>query len=268
MLANYLIGLREGIEAALIISILVTYLVKLGEKRHISKIFLGVGLALILSIGVGIALTELEAVVPANIEPAISGITSLVAVGFVTWMIFWMARQARAMSGNLRGLIDDAVTKSEWSLATVAFLAVIREGVETSVLLWSTAKTTGAGSSPVLGATLGLVSAAVLGYFMYRGSLRFNIGKFFRFTGAFLVLVAAGILGYGIGELQEIGWLPFLTQTSYNVSGIIPTDGLLDTILRGTVAFNNAPSVLQTIGWFGFLIPTGWLFFRNQKSAK
>jgi high-affinity iron transporter len=268
MLANYLIGLREGIEAALIISILVTYLVKLGEKRHLSKIFAGTIAAIILSIGVGIALSELESSVPTSVEPAISGITSLIAVGFVTWMIFWMAKQARAMSGNLRGQVDSAVSKSEWSLATVAFLAVIREGVETSVLLWTTAKTTGPNSSPVLGATLGLLTAAVVGYLMYKGSLKFNIGKFFRFTGAFLVLVGAGILGYGIGELQEIGWLPFLTSHSYDVSAAIPTDGVLDTILRGTLAFNNAPTVLQTIFWFGYLIPTGWLFFRNQKTRK
>jgi high-affinity iron transporter len=267
MLANYLIGLREGIEAALIISILVTYLVKLGEKRHLSKIFIGTGAAIILSIGVGIALSELEAVAPANIEPAISGITSLIAVGFVTWMIFWMAKQARAMSGNLRGQINEAIAKSGWSLALVAFLAVIREGVETSVLLWTTAKTTGPGSSPVLGATLGLFSAAVIGYLMYRGSLKFNISKFFRFTGAFLVLVGAGILGYGIGELQEINWLPFLTNHSYDLSGVIPTDGVVDTVLRGTLAFNNAPTVLQTIFWFGYLIPTAWLLFRNQKTA-
>jgi high-affinity iron transporter len=268
MLANYLIGLREGIEAALIISILVTYLVKLGEKRHLSKIFAGTVAAIVLSVAVGIALSELESVAPANIEPAISGITSLIAVGFVTWMIFWMAKQARAMSGNLRGQVDEAIAKSGWSLALVAFLSVIREGVETSVLLWTTAKTTGPSSSPVLGATLGLLTAAVVGYLMYRGSLKFNISKFFRFTGAFLVLVGAGILGYGIGELQEIGWLPLLSGHSYDVSAAIPTDGLLETILRGTLAFNNAPTVLQTIFWFGYILPTAWLFFRKQKTAK
>lgn len=264
MLANYLIGIREGIEAALIISILVSYLVKLGERKHVSKIFLGVLAALIVAIGLGIALTEFAATAPANVEPAISGLTSLLAAVFVTWMIFWMAKQSRAMAGNLRGQIDTAVAKSGWSLATVAFLAVVREGVETSVLLWSSTKSTANDSSPVWGAVLGLLTAAVLGYFMYRGALKINLGSFFRVTGAFLIVVAAGILAYGIAELQEIGWLPFLLQQSYNLTAAIPTDSLADTMLRGTIAFNNAPSWLQTIGWVGYVVPTALLFARAQ----
>lgn len=265
MLANYLIGLREGIEAALIISILVTYLVKLNERKQLPKIFTGVVLAVLISLGIGIALSELAATAPANTEPAISGITSIIAAGFVTWMIFWMAKQSRSMAGNLRGQIDAAVSKSEWSLALVGFLAVIREGVETSVLLWSTTKSAAVNEWPVWGAALGLLSAAVLGYFMYKGALRINLGLFFKITGAFLILVAAGIFAYGIGELQEIGWLPVLLSQSYNVSTWIPTDSFIETVLHSTVAFNNAPTWFQTLGWLIYAAPTAWLFTRSQR---
>lgn len=268
MLANFLIGLREGIEAALIVSILVTYLVKLGERKQVAKIFVGVEVALAVAIGLGIALTELEAAMPAELEPAISGGVSVMAAGFVTWMIFWMAKQSKAMAGNLRGQIDQAVMKSGWSLAVVAFLAVLREGIETSVLLWSSAKSTATDSSPIWGAVLGLLTAAALGYLIYRGALRLNLGAFFRITGGYLIIVAAGILAYGVGEFQEIGWLPFLTATSYDVSAVLPDHSLGETFLKGTMAFNNAPSVLQTIAWFAFAVSTGWFFAKSQMSKK
>lgn len=264
MLANYLIGIREGVEAALIVSILVSYLVKLGERKQVSKIFGGVSLAVLIAVALGIVLTDLEASAPANIEPAISGVSSLLAAGFVTWMIFWMARQSRAMAGNLRSQVDQAVTKSGWSLAVVAFLSVIREGVETSVLLWGNTQTKATDSTPIWGAILGLLTAAVLGYFMYKGALKINLGLFFKITGGFLIFVAAGIFAYGVGELQEIGWLPALTQHSYDLTAAVPSDSILDTVLRGTVTFNNSPTWLQTIAWFGLAVPTGILFARSQ----
>ena len=268
MLANYLIGLREGIEAALIVSILVTYLVKLGEKRHVAKVLWGVALAVIVAIAVGVALGELEAVAPGNAEVLITGSASMLAVIFVTWMIFWMARQSRAMSANLRGQIDAAVTKSEWSLATVAFLAVIREGVETSLFIWSTTKTASNGTAALAGAILGLLTAAILGYFMYRGSLRFNIGTFFKYTGGFLIVVAGGIFAYSLGEFQEIGWLPLLTQHAYDVSALVPDGSVQDSILGGTIAFNAAPSVLQSLAWFAYLAVVGGYFLRSNAKKK
>jgi high-affinity iron transporter len=266
LLANFLIGLREGIEAALIVSILVTYLVKLGERKHIAKIFLGVEVAVAVAIGVGVALTELEGAVPAELEPAISGGVSVLAAVFVTWMIFWMAKQSRAMAGSLRGQIDQAVVKSGWSLALVAFLAVLREGVETSVLLWSSTKTTATDSSPMWGAVLGLAAATALGYLIYRGAVKLNLSAFFRITGGYLIVVAAGILAYAVGEFQEIGWLPFLTAHTYDVSAALPEASLFEIILKGTIAFNTAPTLLQSIAWFGFIIPTAWKFGVAQSS--
>jgi high-affinity iron transporter len=267
LLATFLIGLREGIEAAIIISILVGYVVKLGERSQVSKILAGAGLAILLALGIGFALSEVEATVSSSIEIAVTGITSLVAVAFVTWMIFWMATQSRAMAANLRSKVDLAVRRSTWSLATVAFLAVIREGVETSILLWTTAKSTHGGSVGFGGAAAGLLTAAVLGFMMYRGTLRFNLTTFFNVTGAYLIVIAAGIFSYAIGEFQELGWLPFLSQPGYDLSSMFPEGSIQELILAGTLAFNAAPTILQIIGWWLFAVPVALLFRRSRGSA-
>ena len=260
MLATYLIGLREGIEAAIIISILVGYVVKLGERAQVAKIMLGAGAAILLSLALGLGLSGLEANVSSQIEIAITGTTSLLAVFFVTWMIFWMAKQSRAMASNLRAQVDSAVTKSAWSLASVAFLAVIREGVETSILLWSTAKSTIGGGNVFGGAALGLATAAVVGFLMYKGTVRFNLKHFFNFTGGYLIVIAAGIFSYAIGEFQELGLLPFLSQHAYDLTATFPEGSVQELVLVGTVAFNAAPTALQAIGWWLYAVPAALLF--------
>lgn len=265
LLANFLIGLREGLEAAIIVGILVAYLVKLDERKHIAKITIGVVAAVAVSVGLGLVLSVVAASVPIGTEEAIAGVTSLVAVVFVSWMIFWMARTSRTLSTTLRAQIDKAVGVGSWSLAAVAFLAVIREGIETSVFLWSASKGAGGGSLPIVGALAGLMVAAGLGYLGYRGTVRLNLGTFFKFTGSFLILVAAGIFAYGVAELQEIGWIPLLTNHAYDLTAIIPEDGWLDSLLRGAVLYNGAPTVLQVLVWIGYVAITGWLFARENR---
>lgn len=268
MLANLLIGLREGLEAALIVGILVAYLVKLGHKKELRTLWIGVISAIATSVTVGVLLTTVVTEVPAGTQELIAGSASIIAVGFVTWMIFWMARQSKNLSGELRGKVDKAIEGSALGLAAVAFFAVIREGIETSVFIWSASQATGSDTSPTLGAVIGLLIAAALGYLIYRGALKINLSKFFKYTGAFLVVVAAGIFAYGIHELQEIGLLPFLTDKTYDLSGIIAKDGLLDSLLRGTISFRSAPSQLESLVWFAYLIPTAILFFRTSSSKK
>jgi high-affinity iron transporter len=177
-----------------------------------------------------------------------------------------MAQQSRALKGELHKKIDLAST-SIFTLVGVAFFAVIREGVETSVFLWSSSRAAGDDTNPVLGATLGLLVAASLGYLIYRGALKLNISKFFKYTGAFLIIVAAGILAYGIHELQEISWFPFLTDKAYDVSGIVPKDSFVDVLLRGTVSFRSAPAILETIVWFAYLIPVTYLYLKPAKKV-
>lgn len=262
MFANYLIGLREGLEAALIVGILAAYLTKLGQGKQIPKILYGVAAAVLLCVGAGLVLWQIESTLPKGTEEAIAGITSIVAVVFVTWMIFWMARESRKLGGSLRSKIDAAVQGSIWSLSFVAFFAVIREGIETSVLLWSATKSVGSDGSPAWGAFLGLATAAVLGYLLYRGSLKVNLGVFFKYTGAYLIVVAAGILSYGIHELQEIGWLNLLPHKAYDLSVAIPDGSVLHAVLKGVLAFDTAPTLLQALAWFAYLIPVAVIYWR------
>lgn len=265
MLANFLIGLREGLEAALIVSILVAYLIKTGNSKGARAVLWGVLVAVLTSVLAGIAIAEFIQVVPEGTNEIIAGLASIIAVFFVTWMIFWMARQSRSLKAQLHKKIDTATSTSTLALIGVAFFAVIREGVETAVFIWSASRATGAETNPILGAILGLVVAAVLGYLIYRGALKVNLSKFFKYTGAFLIIVAAGILAYGVHELQEIGWFPYLTQTSYDVSSIIERDGALDTLLRGTISFRSAPSMLETLVWFAYVIPVSYLYLKPAK---
>jgi len=267
VLATYLIGLREGIEAAIIISILVGYVVKLDERQQVGKILTGAGLAVLLALGIGFGLSGLETEVSDQAEITITGTTSLLAVFFVTWMIFWMAKQSRAMASHLRAQVDAAVTRSSWSLATVAFLAVVREGVETSILLWSTAKSAGGGATVFGGAFLGLATAALVGYLMYRGSLKFNPGTFFKITGGYLVVIAGGVFSYAIGEFQELHWLPFLTNHAYDVSAAFPQNSVQDLVLVGTIGFNAAPTVLQALAWVAYVVPVAVFYGRANRKA-
>jgi len=264
VLANLIIGFREGLEAALIIGILAAYLVKLNRRSELPKLWLGVGIAVAVAVALGVILGVLVENVPEGTNELIAGLTSIVAVVFVTWMIFWMARQSRALSKDLRSQVDQA-EKTAWAIAGVAFLAVAREGIETSVFLWSSSRAAGADTLPVVGALIGFAAAAILGYAIYRGAVKLNLSKFFAYTGAFLIVVAAGILSYGIHELQEIGLLPILTSKTYDVSGVIPEGGVLDTFLRGTISFRSAPSQLETLFWFAYLIPTAVLYYRGNK---
>ena len=265
MLANFLIGLREGLEASLIVGILVAYCIKSGRRSALAGIFWGTAIAVLFSIGVGLVLTEFVNVAPAGINELIAGLASILAVVFVTWMIFWMARQSKNMRKELHEKIDQASEKN-LTLILVAFFAVIREGVETAVFLWSAGRATGSDTNPVLGASLGLALSVFLGYLVYRGALKLNLSRFFQVTGAFLIIVAAGILAYGIHELQEINLLPLLTQTSYDLSGVITPGSWLETLLRGTISFRAAPSILESIFWFSYVIVIGWLFLKPTKT--
>ena len=268
MLANYLIGLREGLEAALGVSILVAYLVK-SDRRHLLRyIWTGVGLAVAVSLAFGAALTYGPRGLTFEAQELIGGSLSIVAVGFVTWMIFWMARAARSMGGELRGRIDDAAASSPWSLVVVAVLAVGREGLETALFLWSATQAAtrdAAGIAPptwepLLGAALGIATAVVVGYLIYRGAISLNLSVFFTWTGGFLIIVAAGVLAYGIHDLQEAGFLPGLYTYAFDVSGTVDVNAWYGALLKGVFNFSPATTVLEAIAWVGYVVPAMTLF--------
>jgi high-affinity iron transporter len=257
--ANFLIGLREGLEAALVVGILVAYLVKTDRRSLLPRIWLGVAIAVVVSVGFGALLTFGPRGLTFEAQEAIGGTLSIVAVAFVTWMVFWMARQARSIKGELEGRIDDAVAGGV-SLTILALLAVGREGLETALFLWAATRATGETLEPLIGALAGLVVAVILGVLVYRGALRLDLRRFFTWTGAFLVVVAAGVVSYGVHDLQEAGILPGLDNAAFDVSGTIPPDSWYATLLKGTLNFNPRTTWLQLVCWLLYLVPTMTLF--------
>ncbi|MEY4293913.1 MAG: hypothetical protein RIR29_563 [Actinomycetota bacterium] len=264
MLANFFIGLREGLEAALIVGILVAYVIKIGQPQRTKTILAGVAAAVVASVAVALALNYAVETVPAGTSEIIAGTSSALAVVFVTWMIFWMKSQSKALGASLRGQVDSSLSKSSFALFAIAFTAVIREGVETSVFLWSASQATNAGDNPVLGAVLGLGVATVAGYLLFKGALKINISKFFNYTGAFLILVSAGILAYAVKEFEEVFTLP-LQQITYDVSNILPKKSPIESVLHGMIGFNAKPTYLQTLVWLAYMIPVTYLFARKTK---
>lgn len=264
MLGNFLIGLREGLEASLVIGILVAYLVKTDRRALLPKVWTGVGIAVVISLAVGATLTFGPRGLSFEAQEAIGGFLSLVAVGFVTWMVFWMARTARSLRGELEGKVDQAVAVGGTSLMVVALLAVGREGLETALFLWAAAKAAGSNTQPLLGGAIGLFLAVVLGVLFYRGSIRLNLSKFFRWTGVLLITIAAGVLSYGIHDLQEAGILPGLNTIAFDVSQQIPPGSWLATLLKGTINFSPRTSVLEAIAWISYLVPAMYLFLRKM----
>ena len=268
MVANYLIGLREGLEAALVVSILVAYLVKTDRRHLLPRVWAGVALAVAISLAFGAALTFGPRGLTFEAQEMIGGCLSIIAVAFVTWMIFWMARAARGLGGELRGQIDEAAEGTRWSLVIVASLAVGREGLETALFLWAATKAGTRESvgtitptwEPLLGAALGIATAVVLGYLIYRGAISINLSKFFTWTGAFLILVAAGVLAYGVHDLQEAGVLPGLNNLAFDVSETVDLNSWYGTLLKGIFNFSPATTKLELAAWLLYAVPVMTLF--------
>lgn len=272
LLGNYLIGLREGLEAALVVSILIAYVVKRGRRAALAPIWTGVGVAVAISVGFALLLNLVIAQEEHfRIQELAGGVLSLVAVGLVTWMVFWMRKAARFMKAELEGKLDSALDMGPVALVTVAFLAVGREGLETALFLWTNiSHSTGSAVRPVTGAVLGLLTAAVLGYLLYRGGLKLNLKQFFTWTGAGLIVIAAGVFGYGFHDLQEADVLPGLQAVAFTPGDFFADLGRpgewAQTLLHGI--FNLTPQVtwLQLIMWLAYVVPVMYLFLRPAKA--
>ena len=253
MLSTFIIALREGLEAALIVGILVAYLVKTGRKALLAPLWAGVGLAVLVSLATGAFLTITSTELRPRGEEFFAGTTSFLAVGFVTWMVFWMKRTARHLKGQLEGQLSTAVLAGPLALAAAAFFAVVREGLETSLFIYANFKTVSSTPSATIGLLLGLGLAITLGYLIYRSSIKINLSKFFNYTGIALVVVAAGVLSYGIHEYQELGWLPGADFFVWDVTSVIAKESLLGGILAGTIGFDTTTSLLQFVFWAAYL---------------
>ncbi|MET7277424.1 iron uptake transporter permease EfeU [Kribbella sp. NPDC005582] len=268
MLANYLIGLREGLEASLVVSILATFLVRSGRRDRLKLVWIGVGAALAVAAAAWGLLQFVTALTARSFttQETVGGVMSILAVGFVTWMIFWMRKAARSIAKELRERMDQALAIGSRAVVILAFLAVFRESIETAFIVYASAATaTTAG--PFAGVLLGLATAVVLGVLIYRGAVKINLAVFFKWTGAVLVLVAAGIFAYGFHDLQEAGILPGLPNLAFDISHVIPPDSWYGVLLKGIFNFNPAPTVLESLAWLVYLVPVLVLYFRPVSTS-
>jgi high-affinity iron transporter len=263
LVSNALIGLREGLEAALVVVILAAFLVKTNRRYALRYVWTGVAAAVVLSVALGAVLTFGTSRLSFEQQELIGGIASIVAVGFVTAMVFWMRTAARTISGELKGRLDKALDVGPWAVAFVGFLGVGREGLETAIFFYATTEAAGQGQiQPMLGWIIGLAGAVLLGIAIYKGAVKINLGKFFRYTGILLIVVAAGILAYGIHDLQEAGVLPGLNNLAFDVSAAIPPDSWYGTLLKGIFNFSPNTTWLQAVAWVLYVGVVLTLFLR------
>ena len=271
-LASYLIGLREGLEMVLVVSVLIAYLVKTGRRSQIAPVWGGVGAAVIVSVGFGWLLTYLSSTVLYGPQHELfDAITSVVAVGLVTWMIFWMRRTARKLSGELRGKLDGAIGLGSGigiaAVVGIAFLAVVREGLETTLLFFASAQ--GATTAwPLVGLAGGLLTAVVLGVGLYAGAVRINLTTFFTVSGVLLIFVAAGIFKYGIHDFQEAGVLPGLATYAFDASGWLDPSSWYGALAAGLFNLTAQPSVLEMVGYGLYLVLVLALFLFPGRFAR
>lgn len=290
VLATLLIGLREGLEAALVVGILAAYLTRVGRRDVLPRLWIGVAAAIVMALAIGAALTYGSYAMTFQGQEILGGSLSLVAVGMVTWMIFWMQKTARNMKKVLEGHLGKALAEGTiWALIVVGFVSVAREGVESALLLWSMTSSFGSSPSVLLGAVIGFAVAAVVGYLLAKGALKLNLRLFFAWTGAFLVIVAAGVLAYAIHDLQEagvvpgpftslatlagdgtvaVGWGGFPFGWAFDLSATIAPGGTAAVLLQALTGFMPQMSWIQVCAWALYLAVVGTLFVRGLRHRK
>ena len=264
--AALLIGLREGLEAALIVGIICAYVVKVGRRDVLPWIALGVALAAGLSIGLGVVIVSTIGRLPFQVQATLEGLAAVLAVIVVTWMLFWMRRQGRAIKGELETGVSAALAAGTTSaLVGIAFLAVIREGLETTLFFLAIlGAQSGDVSSAVTGGLVGLGIAAVVGWAIFAMGVRVNLGRFFTWTGVLLIFVAAGLVVYAVAEFTEAGFLP-LQQPLFDLSPTLPQNSPIGSLLTGLFGYRAAPSALQVVAWLAYLVPVLVLYLTDWR---
>jgi high-affinity iron transporter len=269
-----LTGLREGVESALIVSIILAYLARTGNARRFGRIWLGAGAAIALSAAVGAVLWLSIGGLTSPAEEYFEGSAMLLAAAVVTWMLFWMRRTAANIKGELHAGVDRALTDgSVWALSILAFTAVVREGIETSLFLLgqATAATTehvGAAST-LVGALIGILIAVLLGYGFYRGARVINLAKFFRWTGVALIFIAGGLVSHAAHEFIDAGLIGVGTSTAFDITALLPSEpeggNLLGQLLRSVFGYTSAPEWTTLLTWVAYVIGVLTFYLRPMK---
>jgi high-affinity iron transporter len=251
--STFIIALREGLEASLIVGILLAYLHKTQRKHLRVSLWLGVSIAIALSLALGAFLTYTSHELPAHGEEVFAGTLAVVAVGLVTWMVFWMKRTARNMRTELEGKVSQAAHLGALAMVATAFVAVAREGLETALFIYTNFATVKTSRGPFIGLVLGLCAAMALGFLIYRRTVSINLGKFFKVTGIALIVVAAGVLANGVGDLQTAGWIPGAGAHLWNIESWLAPDSLIASALAGSIGFSSIMTWLQVAVWASYI---------------
>jgi high-affinity iron transporter len=254
MLATLVIFLREGVEASMIIAILLAYLNRIGRREHFRDVFLGVGAALLLAGGGGAAAYEtIRSYDGSRVQTIFETFTYLLAAAVLTYMTFWMRRHARSLSKELRARTDAALDgRARWGLALLAFQAVGREGLETVVFTLAIIFSTSA-SGALSGAVLGLAGSLVIAFVIYRLGHKLNLARFFTVIGVLLMVFAAGLLADSAENLQQLGWLPVLSDPMWHSGRILSESSSLGDVLHSFFGYSDAPTPLQLLVYVGYL---------------
>ncbi len=264
MFIAFLIMLREGFEATLIIGILASYLVHTGRRQALPSLWIGTVAALLLSMAAGVAIQWAGMEFPQREQEFFEGLVGLVAVGMLVSMVFWMRRAGRSIKKELEAKVESSLKTQisgwNWSLAVVAFLVTGREGLEAAVFLIAVVQQSPGPAVP-LGAALGLITAALLGWAVFKGGMKIDLRRFFRWTGAFVILVAGGLVASSLNAFHEAGMWNYLQATAFDLSTVLPSDSLVGTLLGGLLGYRDAPSVGEVLAYLAFTIPALVLFF-------
>ncbi len=262
MFVPFLIMLREGLEAALIVSLIASYLKRTGHGKWLGAMWAGVILAVVLCLGLGIFINETTGEFPQKEQELFEGIVAVIAVIILTYMVFWMRKVSRNVRGELEQAVDKAMhhrTGQGWALVLMVFFAVAREGLE-SVFFLLAAFGQDVGVWPPVGAVLGLATAVVLGFLLYYGGVRLHLAVFFKWTSLFILLVAAGLAAAAIRAFHEAGLWNHFQQIAFNLSEVLSTHSLTGTLLEGIFGYQESPSVSEVAVYFLYLIPALVLF--------
>lgn len=270
MIAAFLIMLREGLEAALITGIVATYLTQTGRSAWLPAVWVGVFLAIALALFVGAGLQLASTSFPQKLQELFEAAVRAVAVGVLVWMVFWMRRAARSIKAELHSSIDAALASSSgqgWALTAMVFFAVAREGLESVFFLLAIFQQSTGPAAPAA-ALAGILVAAAAGYAIYVGGARLNLRLFFRWTGAFILIVAAGLAAGVLGNLHEAGLWNALQERAYDLSGVLPESSPLGVVLGGIFNYQDAPSVGEAIVYVVFLAVSFFFFLRPAPAPR
>ncbi len=258
MLPTFVIGLREGLEASLIVGIIAAFLIQRGERRALRPMWLGVTAATALCLGTAILLRVIDESLPLAQREGFEAVLAWVAVAGITYMIVWMRRHSRELKGSLERSAGHALARgSTVALVGMAFFAVLREGLETAVFLLATFQNSNNPLATGAGAVLGIGVAVALGLAIFRGGVRINLSRFFRITGFVLAIVAAGLLALGVHAAQEAGWISTLQSPAFDLSWLVAPGTVRASLLTGVLGLQPVPTVAEVVAWLLYAVPMG-----------